>query len=148
MASSNVPIKSLVAFSEEVQSPVVPYKNGLPRGTEAPKKARSIVSVVSPTRGVIHPTSLSEAGGNDLRKAASKPLILPTAVYLSPCKTRLLLVLMQALGHSDASIRKAKLPLVCGFLFAQRLHRFQIGLANQNRTVGDTKEKIEPTLLF
>jgi hypothetical protein len=32
---------------------------------------------------------------------------------------------------------KAKLLLVCGLLFALGLHRCQIGLATQNRTVGD-----------
>jgi len=53
-----------------------PHKKvGLPLRTGSPEKARSIASVVfTPARGSSILASLSEAGGNDLRKTASKPL--------------------------------------------------------------------------
>src|SRR6266571_8175379 len=50
-------------------------KMGLPLGIGSPGRRVSIAGVVfTPTRGVIHPASLSEAGGNELQKVTSKPL--------------------------------------------------------------------------
>ncbi len=81
-----------------------PHKKvGLPLGTGSPEKARSIASVVfTPARGVIHPASLSEAGGNDLRKTVSKPLPprSPPFTYRH-VKTRLLTGMLHVRRHCN-----------------------------------------------